>query len=226
MKLLQRFSLTGMFALLAVTGGSAQMNMRMSPEMRGLWKPVVGGGAVYESTRPDGQKTDMQFAIVAKDSVDGKDGMWMEMVMNNPRLNGDMVMKYFVSLDGDNMQMSKMIMQMPGRPPMIMPENMSQGRKPLQYDDIHKNAENVGSESITVPAGTFQCDHWHMKDGTGDAWVSDKVSPFGLVKYQGSQGNTMVLTKNITDAKDKITGTPVPFDPMKMMQQMQQQPQQ
>jgi hypothetical protein len=216
MNLLQRFSIAALLCLLAVTGTSAQMSMRMSPEMRGLWKPVVGGGAAYETTRSDGQKTDMQFAIVAKDSVDGKDGMWMEMVMNNPRMGGEMVVKYFVTLDGDQMQMSKVIMQMPGRPPMIMPENMSQGRKPLQYEDIHKGAANVGSESITVPAGTFQCEHWHMKDGSGDAWVSDKVSPFGLVKYQGNS-NTMVLTKVVTDAKDKITGTPVPFNPMNMM---------
>lgn len=221
MKLLQRFSIAALFCLLPVTGASAQMSMRMSPEMRGLWKPVVGGGAAYETTRSDGQKTDMQFAIVAKDSIDGKDGMWMEMVMNNPRMGGEMVMKYFVSVDADQMQMSKMIMQMPGRPPMIMPENMSQGRKPLQYEDIHKGADNVGSESITVPAGTFQCEHWHMKDGSGDAWVSDKVSPFGLVKYQGNS-NTMVLTKVANDAKDKITGTPVPFDPMNMMPQTRQ----
>jgi hypothetical protein len=33
----------------------------------------------------------------------------------------------------------------------------------------------------------------------------------------------MVLTKVITDAKDKVTGTPVPFNPM-MFQQNQQQP--
>lgn len=222
MNLLQRFSVTALFGFLAVTAASAQMNMRMSPEMRGLWKPVVGGGAAYESDHSGGQKTDMQFAIVAKDSVEGKDGMWMEMVMNNPRMGGEMVVKYFVSVDADQMQMSKIIMQMPGRPPMIMPENMSQGRKPLQYEDIHKGADNVGSESVTVPAGTFQCDHWHMKDGSGDAWVSDKVSPFGLVKYQGTQGNTMVLTKLISDAKDKITGTPVPFDPMNMMPQGRQ----
>lgn len=227
MNRVQRLSLTamsGLFAFFVASAAFAQMGMRMSPEMRGVWRPVVGGGATYESTRSDGQKTDMQLAIVAKDSVGGKDGVWMEMVMNNPRLNGEMVVKYFVTVDGDQMQMSKMIMQMPGRPPMIMPENenMSQNRKPIQYQDIHKIADNVGGESVTVPAGTFQCEHWHMKDGSGDAWVSDKVSPFGLVKYQGTQGNAMVLTKAISDAKDKITGTPIPFDPMKMIPQSQQ----
>ena len=36
----------------------------------------------------------------------------------------------------------------------------------------------------------------------------------------------MVLTKIITDAKTKITGTPVKFDPKVMMQQRMQQRQQ
>ncbi len=55
-----------------------------------------------------------------------------------------------------------------------------------------------------------------MKNGSGDFWVSDKVSPYGLVKYQGKD-MTMVLIKQVKDAKDKITGTPVPFNPALMM---------
>ena len=64
-----------------------------------------------------------------------------------------------------------------------------------------------------------------MKDGTGDAWVSDKVGPWGLVKSQ-DKDSTMVLAKVITDAKDHITGTPKKFDPMQMMRGMGQQGQQ
>jgi hypothetical protein len=67
-----------------------------------------------------------------------------------------------------------------------------------------------------------------MKDGSGDAWISDKVSPWSLVKTQ-QKAETMVLTKVTTDAKDRITGTPTKFDPMQMMrnrmgQQGQPQP--
>jgi hypothetical protein len=42
------------------------------------------------------------------------------------------------------------------------------------------------------------------------------------VKYQDSK-STMVLTKVITDAKDRITGTPTKFDPMQMMHNRQGQ---
>jgi hypothetical protein len=88
--------------------------------------------------------------------------------------------------------------------------------------DIHDKADLIGTESVTVPGGTFTCEHYRAKDGTGDVWLSDKVSPWGLVKMQ-DKTRTMVLTKAITDAKDHITGTPKKFDPMQMMRQSQGQ---
>jgi len=218
-----RFLLAGLLCVPMAGTALAQIRVRATPQMRGYWKPVVGGGSAYEITSPEGQKSQMEVAIVGKDSAGGKDAFWMEMTMANPRVSGDMIIKDLVTLDGSQMTVSKFIMQMPGQAPMLMPDSMTQMQKPLQYDDVHNDAEDVGSESVTVPAGTFQCEHWRMKDGSGDAWASDKVSPFGLVKYQGNKSNTMVLTKVINDAKDKITGTPTPFDPMKMMQQPQPQ---
>jgi len=82
----------------------------------------------------------------------------------------------------------------------------------------------VGSESITVPAGTFSCQHWKKDQGVGDAWVSDKVSPMSLVKSV-SENDTMVLVKVLSGATDHITGPVTKFDPqmMQRMQQMQQQ---
>jgi hypothetical protein len=220
-----RLSIAVVLVVFAAGAASAQMGMRGPTQLRGVWNPVVGSGAAYEMQSPNGTKSMMEFDIVGKDSVGGKDAAWMEMTTSNPRMGGEMVMKYLVTFDGSQMQMSKMIMQMPGGPPMEMPENMTQARKPTQFTDLRNNTDDVGSESVTTPAGTFSCEHYRMKDGSGDAWVSDKVTPFGLVKYQGKT-DTMVLTKLVTDAKDKIVGTPVPFDPMKMMQQMpQQQPQ-
>jgi hypothetical protein len=87
--------------------------------------------------------------------------------------------------------------------------------------DIAEKAEAVGTESITVPAGTFTCQHYRMKDGSGDAWISDKVGPWGLVKSVDKDGSSLVLTKAITDAKDHITGTPKKFDPTQMMRNRQ-----
>jgi hypothetical protein len=80
----------------------------------------------------------------------------------------------------------------------------------------------VGTETVTVPAGTFSCDHWTKDDGKGDVWASSKISPMGTVK-EVSPGHTMVLVKVLTNVQDHITGTPIMMDPEHMMQQRMQQ---
>lgn len=82
---------------------------------------------------------------------------------------------------------------------------------------------SVGNETITVPAGTFSCVHWKKDTGVGDFWLSDKISPMEMVKSVSS-GDTMVLLKVITDAKDHITGPVTKFDPQALQRQMMQQP--
>lgn len=215
------FAVSGL--LFAVFAASAQMGMgmRQSPMPRGLFSPVVGSGAAYEITTADGRKMNVEYAIVGKEAVNGKDGYWMEWTM--PGMGGgEMIMKT-LTVPGDTTVTTRTIMQMPGRPPMEMPQQMT-GRMNGQSvpSDIRNAAEDVGSESVTVPAGTFTCEHYRLKDGSGDTWVSTKVAPFGVVKHQGKD-STMVLTKVITDAKDKIVGVPQPFNPMGMMQQPPQQ---
>jgi hypothetical protein len=143
------------------------------------------------------------------------------MTMSNTPM-GQMVTKTLTVVDGTDTVVSRMIMQMPNRPPMEMPTQMSKTSAQKQPADIRDRAEDLGSESITTPAGTFTAEHYKMKDGSGDAWVAPKAGPYGLVKFQGKD-TSMVLTKVITDAKDKITGTPQPFNPM-MFQQDQQHP--
>ena len=98
---------------------------------------------------------------------------------------------------------------------------MLKSRQETQPADIRQLAEEVGSESVTTPAGTFSTMHYRMKDGSGDVWVAEKAGPYGMVKFQGKD-SSMVLTKIIPDAQDKITGTPVPFNPMAMAGQQHQ----
>lgn len=222
MKHLKAVALASVCLGLAVGTASAQMGMGMRPSMpHGFFNPVVGSGAVYEITNADGRKSNTEFAVVGKETVNGKDGYWMEYTMNMG--SGDMVVKTLI-VPGDSTAMSRMIMQMPGRPPMDMTQmagHMNGGAQNATAD-IRSSAEDVGSESVTVPAGTFTCEHYRMKDGSGDTWVSNKVAPFGVVKHQGKD-SSMVLTKTVSDAKDKIVGTPQPFNPAMMMQQQSQQ---
>ena len=180
---------------------------------RGMFNPVVGSGAQYE-VQPNGKdKMTIEIDVVGKESVDGKDGYWFETAFDSHM--GQMLMKMLMVSEASNSTVAKIIMQMHGGPPMEMPAQMM-GQRAQQTYDIRDKADKVGSESVTTPAGTFMADHYHMKDGSGDFWVSDKVSPYGVIKGQGKDIN-IVLLKIITDAKDKITGTPVPFNPRLMM---------
>ena len=192
-----------------------QMNMRQTQLPRGIFHPVVGNGAVYEMTDTSMPKRIVEFDIVGKDTVNGKDAYWVEFNFPDTGM-GDIIAKTQAILDGGTTYTARTIMQMGNRPPMEMPASM--GAKPQpQPIEIKDKADDLGSELVTTPAGTFTCEHYRMKDGTGDAWVSASVSPFGLVKSQ-SKDSTMVLVKTLTGVTDKITGTPVPFNPMMMMQ--------
>ena len=180
----------------------------------GIFNPIVGSGAQYELEPSGKEKMTLEIDVVGKESVNGKDGYWFETAMSTPM--GEMLVKMLMVSDGATGTVEKMVMQMAGKPPMEMPSQMAGMGQGKQNLDIRDKADKVGSESVTTPAGTFTADHYHMKDGSGDFWVSDKVSPYGVIKGQGKDMN-MVLLKVITDAKDKITGTPVPFNPRMMM---------
>jgi hypothetical protein len=212
----------GVLALLGLSlPAGAQMGMgpRMQ-DMSGIWHPLVGSGGTYEMTDQTGKKTSMEMTVVGQEDVNGKPGYWMEIAVSNPRSGGDMYMKYLIAPGDTGMTSTRMIMQMPGQDPMEMDMSMmkmgGRGQGATTPSDIRDKAELVGTETIVVPAGTFSCQHYRAKDGSGDVWVSEKVAPWGLVKTQG-KNESMVLTKVITDAKDHITGTPKKLDPTQMM---------
>jgi hypothetical protein len=200
-------------AFTAATFAQGPLGTTMGPLPRGMFNPVVGSGAQYE-IQPNGKdKMNMEIVVVGKESVNGKDGYWFETAVDSRM--GQMLMKMLMVSDPANSSVAKMIMQMQGGSPMEMPAQLM-GQRGQQTYDLRDRADKVGSESVTVPAGTFTADHYHLKDGSGDFWVSDKVSPYGVIKGQGKDFS-IVLTKVVTNAKDKITGTPVPFNPRLML---------
>jgi len=221
MKISWRHTVTATLLAVVATAASAQMGHFSAPHVSGFWNPVMGAGAEYQIQPAKGDKSNIQITIVGKEAVEGKDAYWYEMSFD--RANGQMmVFKQLMVLNGADTQISRMIMQMPGRPPMEMPTQMMHQDRAPQTADVRTGGEDLGSDTITVPAGTFTCQHYKTKSG-GEVWISPKVSPYGLVKSK-SNDTTMELTKLITGAKDQITGTPQPFNPQMMMQQ-QQQPQ-
>ena len=209
MRMLNRF-LTGLIVIAGVTVSAfGQGMMRMGPPtMWGLSTPTVGAGAEYKITMKD-RTMDWTFAVVGKEAVDGQDGYWLEMRGEIPG-QGKIVQKMLMVVGKDGTEVKRMIMQMPGHPPMEMPMGMM-GRA----QEARKSAssgEKVGSESVTVPAGTYECDHYRSQnsDRTTDAWVSTKVPVFGIVKTSNTE-MTMTLEKVLDSQKSEITGEPQQF---------------
>jgi hypothetical protein len=191
------------------------------PNIADIFKPVVGNGALYEQQRGQKITNQMEMTIVAKELVDGQQGYWMEIGHKDDKSEQMTYAKVLVTGD---FQMRKVVIQQPGGPAMELPYNPNDKTKSRMNEEMEK-WHTVGTESVSVPAGTFLCQHWKKDAGNGDVWVNDKVSPFTMVKSVSSDDN-IVLLKTITGASDHITGPVTKFDPAMLQRLMQQrQPQ-
>ena len=209
--------------LVVGTAARAQMGMNFfkPPAISDFFKPVIGGGAVYQTVDADGStpKPSMEMFVVGREMVGLKEAYWLEFSIHEKSMNGPIYSKVLVSKD--DFETHRTIFQLPGAPAMEMPAHTNSREGKRIGDDLAKWSQ-VGTETITVPAGTFVCQHWKKKDGKGDVWVNDKITPFGMVKEVES-GSTDVLLKVITDAKDHISGPVTPFDPKVFQQIMMNQ---
>jgi hypothetical protein len=183
-----------------------------TPKIPTPFRPVVGSGAQYEVTTRDGKMT-FTYAVVGKEPVDGNDGYWLEIRSEGAMLNGEMVIKELTLKVGTHPEIKRMIMQPPGSPPMEIPAGMIGMMKHHMAQDgnTQKNGmgEKIGTENITVPAGTFECEHFRRQEygKTVDYWISTNVPPYSLVKMSGPD-TSMVLEKVLTGETTHIKGEP------------------
>lgn len=204
-------------AVLFAGAASAQVGFR-PPDVRGVWNPVVGTGSVYQIERGPDKKTEMEMAVVGEEALDGKPAHWLEIAVADPRSGNPVLMKQLVVKDGDRIETRRSLLQIPGRPPfeVPIPPPSAAGTPPKTMVDVRKDAERVGTESVTTPAGTFKAEHYRIKDGKGDVWIAENVAPWGLVKMT-SPDASLILIRQLTNATSKVTGTPEKFDPAELM---------
>jgi hypothetical protein len=196
------------------------MNIFQKPSIANIFHPVVGSGALYQVTStdsPNDPPKQQQFSIVGKEVVNGSDAYWMEFADQG---KGGKGVTGKVLISKADFKTHRMIFQRAGQQAMEMKFDLDAADSKAVQEDLSKWAQ-AGNETITVPAGTFACQFW--KNDAGDKiWVSDKVTPFGMVK-QVTKNETRVLLKLVTDAQDQITGPVKVFDPQEMMRQRKQQ---
>jgi len=198
-------------AVLMLAGAAAGFGPDRGPD---LWRdldfePVVGNWAEYEMT-PTGEKPmKMKISIVGKED----EAFWYETVMTDPegRL---MINKMLVSGDpGDEDNVKRMIVKPGDQPAMEMPMQMMQmgmmGEPDEEEEEPEGTMDDLGTESVTVPAGTFDAKHWQFasEGDTFDAWVKSGVGPYGLIKSSAPEF-VMVLVAHGDDAKTAITEEP------------------
>jgi len=175
-----------------------------------------GQWAEYETDAkgPDGQSISaLRFAVVGGEEVAGKEHLWYEFSAMTER--GPLVVQFLVpGYPFDPTEIRGMIMKAGDGPALKLPAQMVAaaqqqiGSNPLvAMAEECQNAELVGEEKITVPAGTFRATHIRDATGAGEAWISTNV-PFGLVKVREQDGVTMVLTGHGEDAESSIKETP------------------
>ncbi|MFH1864538.1 MAG: hypothetical protein ABIK85_01520 [Candidatus Eisenbacteria bacterium] len=170
--------------------------------------PVVGHWAEYQMT-PKGEKPmTMRISIVGEED----DAYWYEMVMTGEK-GEKMISKMLVSGDPqDTENIKRMIVKSGDEPAMEMPIQMMAmmgGMEEVEGELPETTTANLGSESVTVPAGTFDANHWQFtsEDVVFNAWVMAGVGPYGVVK-SASDEFEMVLVAHGDKAATLITETP------------------
>ncbi len=156
-----------------------------SPKLPGVWNPLVGAGSVYAVERGD-RRLQVEVAVVGQEAVGQSKGYWTELSLTfADSSRSSLIRRLLVPADGQ-LASKRIIVQPPGAAPMEVPaKTMLGGENTGEAVDIRPDAERVGAEDVTTPAGTFACTRYRLKDGRGEIWLSDKVTPWGLVKMKG-----------------------------------------
>ncbi len=69
----------------------------------------------------------------------------------------------------------------------------------------------LGRETVTVPAGVFDCRHFRSEDdpaGPTEIWISEDVPLTGLVRMDAPGGLQMILTRFGRDAESEFESPP------------------
>ena len=176
--------------------------------------PPVGSWASYRMTSKN-ETSAMRMALVGTETRAGKAHYWIEMRMTPAAGEGKgMIMKMLVpDWPYEPASVQEMVMQPAGGQAMLvggqmlnmMRQNMK-NQPGLTLKEMCAGNQVVGTERVTVPAGSYSARHIRNARHGSEVWVSSKV-PFGIVRNTVPEG-VMELTAVGTGAKSEITGTP------------------
>jgi len=185
-----------------------------------LVAPPMGAWVEYDF-RGQGQTGRSRMAVVGRETRNGRTLTWYEMSFEA----AGQAMTLQMLADGGfysamaEKKIEEIVIKAGLQPamkfsgPMMerVRSQMNVGSDPAsQFGQGCQNAVRVGAESITVPAGTFDAVHYRLATGSnpGDAWIVEGM-PFGMVKWTGDLGESVILVGKGDGAKSSITETPI-----------------
>ena len=174
--------------------------------------PEVGRWAEYKAVFKGKDPYTMRHAVIGSESRDGKALKWLELRTSGNEKDGDMVYQMLVpGLAAQLGDVHEVVMKHGTQPAMKMDRMMlkmikSQMEKQSFLEGLCKDVTLVGTESVTVPAGKFDTQHFHSAKYSSDSWITTGV-PFSMVKSVGKDFE-MALVAHGDGAKSSITETP------------------
>lgn len=210
-----------MLAVTAVLISAGSLSGQSLDEVcRALSEVTVGHWAEYRVSASDpGESMTLRNAIVGTEDVDGVTHYWHETRMAGA--DGSIVMQMLVpGYPFKTEDIRRAVMKMGEEPATEVPDQMlgmmrergGQGMGDDPANDAAQRCEElteVGGESVTVPAGTFDALHARYEDSGDryDMWIVPEV-PFGMVRAVLSDAGEVVLVGHGTEATSSIARSP------------------
>lgn len=203
-------SITLALALFPATAASQALS-ELCDELRSI---RVGQWAEYSMTAPaspEGQGR-MRLAIVGTEQADGERHYWHEAKAETPM--GTMITQMLVpGFPYNPSGIKRMIVKMGDQPAqdvtgtmLEMMRSQTANMPTLQAADRcgdTDEVEEIGWETVSVPAGSFHALHLRSTEFGADWWISQDAS-FGMVKFVGAEGLELLLLGHGTGATSSL----------------------
>ncbi len=179
--------------------------------------PDVGEFALVRLNSPN-QDVDLRFAVIGAEAVDGVTHFWMEIVANPTGSEERLITQLLVpAYPFDVRDVEGYVLKIPGQPATRMPKSMimqlgADAGAEMAWQRACAEAVDLGSGTVTVPAGTFDARHFRTRDEDGvdaDVWLSRSV-PFAVIMMDHPDGK-MELVEFGRGATTLLDEEPVEF---------------
>jgi hypothetical protein len=164
-------------------GARAEDNLDSPPFAGNLRTAPLGAWARYRTAYYGGNsRQDVQVALVARSA---RQATWQYTFTGVDGKRAILQMSHAIEPGGAAGPVKQRVVQMGDDQAFRMPDKPDAAGRPALR--VPAPAERNGSETMTVQAGSFPCDHFHQETEPGhgyDFWVSRRVLPTAIVKFE------------------------------------------